>query len=270
MLSRTAERWRHSRAARLAARGGLFARSVLYLVLAYLASAVAWGQGSGGTQANANGALTEVAAQPAGRFVLVLAGLGFLSFGLMRLAGAYGDRSVRRFRRLTTAGQAVFYLGMSLTTAVYLAGDRATGSSQQQDSTAMLLVGTPAGRIALVGAGVIVVVVCLWQLRLAVQGGFADSLDLPGSGGLLYATAQTVARVGIMARALAVLPLGALMILAAVRDRADTARDLDQLLGDLNRDPVGHVLVWVVAVGFFVFSLYSLLETRYREVHAGN
>lgn len=272
VLTRTAERWRHSSAARLAARGGLLSRAVLYLVLAYLAGAVAWGRGSGrsGTQANANGALTEVAAQPAGRLVLGLAGLGFLSFGLMRLAGAYGDTSVRGLRRITTAGQAVFYLGMGFATAAFLAGDSGTGSSQQQDSTAMLLVSSPAGRVLLLAAGATVVIVCLWQLRLAVQGGFADSLPLPGAGGLLHATARTIARVGIVARALAVLPLGALMIVAAVRSQAGTARDLDQLLDALNRDPVGHVLVWLVAAGFFVFALYSLVETRYREVHAGN
>jgi hypothetical protein len=36
-------------------------------------------------------------------------------------------------------------------------------------------------------------------------------------------------------------------------------------------DPAsGHALVWVVAAGFLVFAAYSLLEARYRTVHAGD
>jgi hypothetical protein len=39
---------------------------------------------------------------------------------------------------------------------------------------------------------------------------------------------------------------------------------------DLDRSGSGRALVWLVALGFLVFSLYSFLEARYREVHAGD
>ena len=38
----------------------------------------------------------------------------------------------------------------------------------------------------------------------------------------------------------------------------------------LAQHPVGHPLVWAVAVGFAVFAVYSLLEVPYRQVHAGD
>lgn len=270
MLLEVAQRLRRSRSGRLAARGGLLARGFLYLLLAYLAAAIAAGWGQDGTQANANGALTSVAARPAGWVALAGAAAGFAAFGVMRLAAAYGDASVGRLRRLTTAGQAVFYLAMAVMTVAFLVGDRATGSTQQQDSTALLLVGSTGGRLVLAVAGAAVVGVCLWQLRLAVQGGFRDSLGTVAQGGRLETAAHVVGRVGIVARAAAVLPLGALLVLAAAQSRPRAARDLDQLLDGLVRDPVGHLLVWLVAAGFGIFALYSFLEVRYREVDAGD
>jgi hypothetical protein len=270
MLLRVAQRLRLSRSARLLARGGLLARGVLYLLLAYLAAAVAGGWARDGSQANANGALTTVASQPAGWWALAGAAAGFAGFGVMRLAGAYADRTVSRRRRLTTAGQAVFYLAMSAATVAFLLGDHATASTQQQDSTAVLLVGSTGGRLLMAAAGVVVISVCLWQLRLAVQGGFTDSLSTASLGDQMRSAAHTVGRVGIVARACAVLPLGALLVAAAVQARPGTSRDLDQLLDELVRHPAGHALVWAVAVGFVVFALYSFLEVRYREVHAGD
>jgi hypothetical protein len=268
VLLRVVQRVRRSDIVQLAARGGLLARGLLYLLLAYLAASLAAGWGS--KPANANGALTTVAAQPAGWAALAGAAVGFAAFGVMRLAGAYGDRTVGRFRRLSTAGQALCYLAMSAVTVSFLVGDRRAGSSRQSDSTAVLLVSSTAGRVLMATAGLVVVCVCGWQLRLAVQGGYADSLDTTGMSERAQFAAQIVGRVGIIARAAAVLPVGALCALAAWQARPGTARDLDQLLDSLLHDPIGHVLVWVVAAGFLVFALYSLVEVRYRRVHAGD
>ena len=247
------------------------ARAGFYLLLAYLAACIAVGGSRRDTaQANAHGALAVVAGQPGGRAALAAAAVGFAAFATVRLAAAYADRRVGRWRRVTTAGQALFYLAMAGATAAFVRGDRQTGSAQQQDSTAVVLIGSPIGRLATAVAGLLVVGVCLWQLRLAVNGGFADSLVTHHLSRRARSVLHTVGRVGIVSRAAALLPLGGLLLLAAVRGRARTARDLDQLLDSLARDPVGHPLVWAAAGGFLVFGLFSLLESRYRAVHAGD
>jgi len=261
---------RSSQALRGAARVGLLARGVLYLLLAYLAAAVAGGWGREGPQANANGALSTVAASPLGLVALVGAAGGFAAFGLVRLAAAYGDGQVGLARRWTTAGQAVFYLGMAGITVSYVLGRSSTGSSQQGDSTVIVLVSSSPGRVGLALVGAVVVGVCLWQVRLAVQGGFTDSLRTGEMRDDVLAATRVAGGVGILARAAAVLPIGALMVVAAVEARPGVAKDLDELLMALAAQPVGQVLVWAVAVGFFVFSLYSFLEVPYRRVHAGN
>ncbi len=264
------QRIRSSRTLRGVARVGLLSRGVLYLLLSYLAAAVAGGWGREGAQANANGALSTVAETPFGLVALVGAACGFAAFGLIRLAAAYGDDEVSPARRWTTAGQAMFYLAMSGLTSAYALGLSATGSSEQGDSTVVALVSSSPGRAGLAAAGAVVVGVCLWQVRLAVQGGFTDSLRTGEMRDDVLAATRVAGGVGILARAAAVLPIGALMVVAAVEARPGAAKDLDQLLMALTRQPVGHLLVWVVAGGFLVFSLYSFLEVPYRRVHAGN
>lgn len=261
---------RGSRVLHGAARLGLVARAVFYLLLAYLAAALAAGHATRGTQVNANGALRAVAATPLGLVALASAAVGFAAFGVVRLVGAYGDSSTGRFRRLTTAGQAFFYLVMATTTTLFLLGRHTTGSAQQQHSTTAALLHQPLGRAALAAVGVGVVIVCGWQTWIAVRGGFTDSMETTGASRRTRRTITWVGTVGILARAAVAAPIGALMVLAAARAQPGTAKDLDQLLDGLNRSTFGHALVWVIAAGFLVFAAYSLLESRYRVVHAGD
>ena len=53
------------------------------------------------------------------------------------------------------------------------------------------------------------------------------------------------------------LALGALAVLAATA------------LLELSRTPAGRLLGVLVAVGFAVFAVYSMLEARYRQVSSG-
>jgi hypothetical protein len=267
---RTLQRVRSSDLLKNIARLGLVARGCFYLLLAYLAAAVAVGWGQDARQANAHGALTTVAEKPFGLVALVLAAAGFLGFGVARLAGALGDRSIGRLRRLSTAGQGAFYLLMAATTASFLVGRRSTGSSGQQRGTVIAVLSSPGGRVVLATTGIAVVAICTWQVRLAVQGGYADSLRTHEMGRRTRRAARVLGPVGIIARALAVVPIGALLVAAALTDQARRAKDLDQLLLLLRQTTAGRGVVWVVAAGFAVFAAYSLLEARYRSADSGD
>jgi hypothetical protein len=269
-LERAVQRVRSSEVVRRLARLGLVARALFYLLLAYLAAAVAGGWATDDRQANANGALTTVADTPWGRVALSAAAIGFLGFAFARFSGALGDHSIGRLRRLTTAAQACFYLAMGAATAWFVLGHTATGSSQQARSSTARVLQEPLGQVVLAVAGGTVLVVCGWQIRLAVRGGFADSLRLTDMGRRTQQAAQVVGRVGIIARALAVAPVGALLLVAALTDQAHRAKDLDQVLVALDESPAGSAVVWLVAVGFLVFALYSLLEVPYRRADAGD
>ncbi len=81
--------------------------------------------------------------------------------------------------------------------------------------------------------------------------------------------AMLTARIGIPARALAVVPVGVFLIVAAAQADPAQARGLDAMLLELAVSAWGRVLVLLTAVGFTVFAAYSVLEARFREVSAG-
>ena len=258
-------------AVRGVARLGLVARAGFYLLLAGLAVnlLVGVGQGQGGGQANANGALTQVAHAPIGFGLLAGAALGFAVFGVVRIAGSIRDHRHGRLRRVSTSGQGVLYLGMAAATTSFLFGSRGTGSEQQQRSTAAKVIELPFGRALLAVVGLVVLAMCAWQVLVAVQGHFADSLKHEEMSERARQVTQVTARIGIPARALAVAPVGLFLLVAAVRADPEQAKGLDALLLEASRNPVGRILVVLAAAGFAVFAVYSLLEARYRRVSSG-
>jgi hypothetical protein len=258
-------------AVRGVARLGLVARAGFYLLLAGLAVnlLVGVGAGQGDGQANANGALTQVAQAPVGFALLVGAALGFAVFGVVRIVGAVRDHRHGRLRRLSTSGQGVLYLGMAGATTAFLLGSRATGSEQQQRSTAAKVIGLPFGRVLLAAVGLVVLGMCVWQVVVAVRGHYADSLKHEEMGERARRVTKVTARIGIPARALAVAPVGLFLLVAAARADPEQAKGLDALLLDASRNPVGRILVVLAAAGFVVFAVYSLLEARYRQVSSG-
>ena len=82
-VSMKARRASDSRAAQLLARAGLTARGVIYILIGIVAILVAIGQG--GHQADQQGALQLVAAQPFGLVALWLLAIGFVGYALWRL-----------------------------------------------------------------------------------------------------------------------------------------------------------------------------------------
>lgn len=264
------QRARSSGVLRGVARGGLLARAGFYALLAYLAAAVASGTRSTGRQANANGALQVVAGTALGRLALLGAAVGFAAFAAVRAAGAFGDHRPSLLRRMTTLGQATFYLAMAGGTAAFLWGDRKTGSEQQQEDRTAALLTMWAGRWLVAGIGLAVLLVCAWQLRLAWSGGFTDSLRTEEMGPRVGRGVRWLGGVAIAGRALAVAPVGVFLILAAVRADPRESKGLDAYLAELTRPTLGRVVVWLVAAGFLAFAVYTVVEARYRAVHAGD
>ena len=261
---------RQNRSLRLLARLGLVSRAVFYLVLGYLSAAVAGGWDRHRRQANANGALGAVAQGGVGRAALALAAVGLVAFGGMRIAGALGDHSPTRLRRLSTAGQGVIQLAMAAAAVMFLLGRRQTGSEQQQRSTIARLLSEPSGRLVVAAIGVVVLGVCLWQFWVAASSGFADSLRTEQMSPRTRSVAWLVGATGIAARAAIMAPIGIFLLLAALSDQPREARGLDAYLAQLTTAPGGRALVWVMTGGFTAFAAYGVLEARYRKVQAGD
>jgi hypothetical protein len=261
-------RMRTSRPLEFAARAGLMGRGVFYLLLAALALALLVGEPDE-RQANANGALSAVSDTRMGTMLLVAAAAGFAAFGILRVAGASTDHRHGRLRRLSTAGQGLLYLGLSIATGAFLLGQHKIGSEGEQQHTARTLLGFPGGRALLVATGVVVLTTCSWQIYIAASGGFADTLSTEEMDHPIRRLTLLTARVGIPARALSIAPVGVFLVVAGIRGKAASARGLDGFLQELIHGGWGRFLVLLVAIGFVLFAIYSFLEAWFRQVSAG-
>jgi Domain of Unknown Function (DUF1206) len=110
---------------------------------------------------------------------------------------------------------------------------------------------------------------CGWQLVVAARGDFADTLREDRMGQVAGRLTMITARIGIPARALAIVPIAVFLVVAALRADPDQAKGLDAILLELSRTWAGRLLGILAASGFAVFAVYSLLEARYREVSSG-
>ena len=253
--------------ARVMARAGLVARAVFYLVLASLVVRVAAQGGGSGPQANPNGALSVVASDWAGMVAIAAAAVGFLALGLVRLAGAVRDRKATLGRRFVTFVKGLFYVAVAWVPLSFLLGRRQTGSEQAQQGQAARLFGWPGGRELMVLLGLIVVGICVFQIREALQQDFADGMNLRRASRWARRLVELAGTVGLVARALVLMPIGVLLVVAAVQADPAHAKGLDGELATLaGKAWWGPAILGLVAVGLLVFALYAGLEAKYRQV----
>jgi hypothetical protein len=254
---------------RIVARSGLVARAAFYALLAGLAVDVAITRGHGGRQANAHGALSVVATDPWGDLAVLLTAVGFCVLGLARLVGALRDRSLPAWRRTTTALQGLFYVALAWVPLSFVLGQRGIGSEQSQHADTARVLSWPGGRFLVIAVGVVVVLVCAWQIRTAWTRDFTDGMAMSKRSPWVRRLITWLGVVGIVARALVFVPVGAFLVVAGVQADPQHADGLDATLAAMSRQPWGSVVLAAVAGGLLVFAAYSLLEARFRRVARG-
>lgn len=265
ILSRPARK-EAERGISLLGRAGLAGRTGFYLILTALTVRIALLGGRSGHQADAHGALALVSRPLIGKIAIAAVALGFLLFGLGRLVGAVKDSSVSMGRRVLTTLQGLFYMALAYVPASFLAGDRQTGSQQEQQHTTARVLALPGGQPLLVAVGAILVAVCAQQIRGALQQDFREGLSLDHAPRAVRLVADVAGVVGITARALVFLPVGIFLMVSAFQKNPGHSYGTDAELLALSGHPWGVAVLMVVAAGLATFALFSAIEARYRKV----
>ncbi|AZS83117.1 DUF1206 domain-containing protein [Streptomyces griseoviridis] len=266
-----AERAARGSATEGAARAGLTARGVIYLLVGILAIQVAFGDSS--RQADRGGALEEIAQHSFGVVVLWALAAGLVGMALWRLSevvfGAAGQDGRKARKRAMSAVRCVFYSFVAYSVIMFAAspGGGGGGSSDKQsrDVTARAL-GLPGGQWIVGLAGVGVVAAGVWIGVRAVRRKYHDKLKL---GEMSRRTRQLVDVTGVgggAARGLVFATAGVFAVRAAIDYEPDRAKGLDDTLRSLAHTPLGPWLLVCVALGFMLFGLFSFALARWRKV----
>ncbi len=245
-----------SRTLTLLTRLGFAARGLLYLVIGFLVLRT-------GRTEDPAGALAVVA-EGGGRTLLYVIVAGFIAYGLWRLSDAafnierHEDGKKGLGERLGAAASGIVHLFLAWQAIRILqhstsASSGGGGGTQEGAQTALQL---PGGQAMLVLAGLVLLVVGAVQLKKAWKAEFLKHLE-PGVASQPWA--RYTGQGGYAARGVVFLISGAFLAAAGFKEQAGEAGGMQEALAWLSPP-------WdaVVAIGFILFGLYSLIEARYR------
>ncbi|MEU9052586.1 DUF1206 domain-containing protein [Streptomyces sp. NPDC048384] len=274
-LARTG-RFRAERAARGsvtegAARAGLTARGVIYLLVGVLALQIAFG--NTGEQADRGGALEELSHKPFGAVLLWALGIGLVGMALWRLSealfGSVGKDGRSARKRLLATVRFAFYVFVAYSVLSFAAtrnqSDGGSSDQQSRDATSRALE-IPAGQWLVGAAGIAVVVAGGWIAVRAIMRKYHDKLKLGQMSRRARQLVDVTGVVGGVARGLVFAVAGVFAVRAAIDYEPDRAKGLDDTLRTFADTPLGPWLLACVAAGLVLFGVFSFAMARWQRV----
>jgi len=263
-----ARRAEHSTWLATLTRIGFIGYGLLHLAIAWLAIQVALNRA--GTSADQVGAFRLLDNEPAGHAVLVIIAIGLGAMALWQLIlAAFGHWNYRGKRRaaerLISLARVVVYTFLLWTDIKVLQGTATSGSSSSERATAGVLA-HPSGRWLVALAGVAVVGIGVGMFIYGLKRAFASKLALGAARPHTRKAVLVLGQVGYAAKGVAFAIVGGLLFDAAASDSASRSKGLDGALRTLAGEPIGRVLLFVIAAGFAAFGIYCFAQSRYRRI----
>ena len=258
-----------SRPFRILVTVGLITYGIVHILVGWIAAQVAWGGSGGSQEASQQGALAEMAQNPAGVVVLWLTVVGLFAMAVWQAAEAvWGHRDkpsgFKRIRkRLSSVGRAVAYAAIAVGAITALRGASQSGDQKQEGWTARLLA-LPFGRVLVGIVGIVIVVLAVRLVIKGVKRKFTQDL----SGGVSPGV-ERLGQIGYISKGVAFAVVGGLFGGAAVTDDPSKAGGLDDALRTINSAPLGSVLLTVVALGLACFGVFCFFWARHPKIDAG-
>jgi hypothetical protein len=248
-----------------AVRIGMVAYGIVHLTIAWLAIQLALGNNSG--NASRNGALTQLAQQPFGKFVVWVVAIGMVFLVVWKLLEAFidfqnEDGAKQWLKAGVDVGKAIVYGTLGFSAFHTATGSKSKSSGSTTSWTAKLM-DQPFGRwmVGLVGLAIIGYGVYLaWS---GYQEKFLKHLDAEGKSGDQGKAYKMFGKIGYIAKGVAIGAIGALFIFAAADHKAKKSGGLDQALHKVLQQPFGPVLLFVIALGIGCYGLFCFARARH-------
>jgi Domain of Unknown Function (DUF1206) len=267
-LRRTTQDHR-TQAARTAGLVGLVARGGLYLALAVLSLELVFGNRA--EDADPRGAMHDLAHNGFGAVVLVILVIGFAAFALLHLYRAIKNPDNKTTRRVNDVFWAVVNGLLAVLAASFLfSSSKSSGDTDQTDKTFTAKVMDVSGGRLLVGiVGLAILGYGLCLLWRAFSDDRQDERAVLDAAPQETPAVRTLARIGNVARSAIVGFIGVLVLIAAIQHDPNETEGLDGALKRLLDHGLGEIAVFLIALGFAAFGVYSIARAWVNRPRAG-
>jgi hypothetical protein len=247
---------------------GYAVKGCVYAILGVLAFRV--GTGEGGRVAGEHDAMRQVARHSFGDAALAVIGAGLAFYALWRFLEATFDPyrvglSLRGLAQRTGALVSAIGNGVAALTALQLAlGERAAGKSPK--IWAALVLREEWGPTLLMVVGACIAGVGVFHLYEALTDRFCDHIDLAGRsrGWKRYVTWS--GRIGFIARGSLFAVIGVATVHAGATIDPRKIKGLREALLTFARQPYGHALLILAAVGLLAYALHLISTAPARKL----
>ncbi len=250
-----------------AARLGYVVRGLIYGTMGVLALGLAVGLDSGTT--DQRGALAPLGESAVGRvflLVVVVSLLAYAGWGLIR--AIYdplhrGDDPPGIASRIGFAWSGLNYAALAVFAAGLLLGTSKSNSGDSVQKIVEWALQLPAGGAIVAIAGAIGILGGLGQFADAYRAGFSKDLKRNTMTRAQRVTVDSLGRFGMVARGVIFGVVGIFVLVAGLHHNAGDAHSFGPAFAAVAREPLGHVLLAVVALGFIALGLHSWANARW-------
>jgi hypothetical protein len=246
---------------------GYVAKGIIYLLIGTLAFRLAAGL-DGGRLLDPTGALRILFRQPFGFVLLLIVGVGILTYSAWQLVEGIWDTRRKGggwgwWDRSLTMIKGVAYGGVGIQAIRIVLGIRAAATNEIAEG----VISVPLiGGIFLALVGVGVAVYGLFEVKGAIKSQFGDDLNEWRLRREAGAWAIHLGRFGNGARGVILTVMGSAFVTAGLDRDPHKAGGIADALRTLFSQPYGIVLLALVGGGLALFGVFQLLHARYARL----
>lgn len=262
--TRQAEPW-VERAARI----GFFSIGAVYIIAGGLTAFAALGKGGGTTDRQE--ALTFILEKPFGKFVLMLMALGLAGYAFWRILSGIidTDRRGSDLKGWRARGGAIasgILHALLMLEIIRMLRGQGSGGGEGTSHWISRVLEWPFGRSLVVIAGMIIVIVGVYQILRAWKSDLSKRLDLGSLEARTRHVVVSLSRFGMAARGVVFVIIGVSVVNAAMRYEPGAARGLSGAYAKVLEQPFGHFLLAIVALGLIAYGVYAIVNGLYRRI----
>jgi hypothetical protein len=248
------------------ARAGFVVSGILHVLIGIIAIQLGFGESG---EADQDGALAQLAAQPAGYVLIWIGASACLALGLWEASGVvFGYRNApakkRLGKKLAAGGRGIVFFALAASFASFALGNRKDSGESTSDASAQVMQ-MPGGPLLLMAVGAGIAITGIVFVVRGLMKSFTKQVELPASR-TLRRTTEVVGVVGYVAKGIALFLLGLLFIVATLQANPEESTGLDGALKSVRAQPFGVYMLAFIGVGLGCYGIFLIFKSRLAKM----